>query len=120
MRKIASNPNSIIPISISVSGQENKSEKTLSKSIKDWEGAVYELEVNYAGFSAKTNTPAKLKKYSKLKKRLNKQIITLQKGSGRMGNQPVGTTDRSASGKDLRQPSPLPYHIRWSRLLLER
>ena len=47
-------------------------------------------------------------------------LSTLQKGSGRMGNQPVGTTDRSASGKDIRQPSPLPYHIRWSRLLLER
>ena len=46
--------------------------------------------------------------------------LLCKKGSGRMGNQPVGTTDRSASGKDLRQPSPLPYHIRWSRLLLER
>lgn len=85
MKKIGIILLGLLAISISVSGQENKSEKTLSKSIKDWEGAVYELEVNYAGFSTKTNTPAKLKKYSKLKKRLNKQILKGRKGYDAVG-----------------------------------
>lgn len=75
----------VFAFSISMNAQETKDEKVLARNIKDFEGAVYELENNYAGFTTKTGTPTKLKKYLKLKDRLHKEVL-----KGREGAEVVG------------------------------
>ena len=54
MKKIGIILLGLLTISISIYGQESKKDKALSKSLKDFEGAVYELEVNYAGLDRKS------------------------------------------------------------------
>ena len=78
MKKIGIILLGLLTISMSIYGQESKKDKALSKSLKDFEGAVYELEVNYAGFATKTSSPSKSKQYSKLKTKLHKPKIRKQ------------------------------------------
>ena len=85
MKKIGIILLGLLTISISIYGQESKKDKALSKSLKDFEGAVYELEVNYAGFATKTSSPSKSKQYSKLKTKLHKEILNGRKGYDAVG-----------------------------------
>lgn len=70
---------------ISVNGQESKREKAISLGLKDYEGAVYEVENNYAGFSSKTSSPVKLEEYLKLKEKLHKDILNGREGTDAVG-----------------------------------
>ena len=75
----------LLTIAISVNGQESKKEKTISLGLKDYEGAVYEIENNYAGFPSKTSNPAKLEEYIKLKEKLYKDILNGREGADAVG-----------------------------------
>lgn len=58
----------------SVLGQEIKTSDVSSVSIQDFEGAVYELENNYAGFPILEDDPIRLKEYSVLKTKLYNKV----------------------------------------------
>ena len=75
----------LLTIAISANGQETKKDKAISLSLKDYEGAVYEVENNYAGFSSKTSTPARLEEYLKLKEKLHKDILNGREGADAVG-----------------------------------
>ena len=66
----------LLTISLSVLGQEAKNNNAFSVSIKDFGGAIYELENNYAGFPILADNPIKYKEYSELKIKLyNKKFF---------------------------------------------
>lgn len=75
----------LLTIAISANGQETKKDKAISLSLKDYEGAVYEVENNYAGFSSKTSSPVKLEEYLKLKEKLHKDILNGREGADAVG-----------------------------------
>ena len=75
----------LLIISTIVNGQESKKERTISLGLKDYEGAVYEVENNYAGFSLKTSSPVKLEEYIKLKEKLYKDILNGREGADAVG-----------------------------------
>ena len=75
----------LLTIAISANGQETKKEKAISLGLKDYEGAVYEVENNYAGFSSKTSSPVKLEEYLKLKEKLHKDILNGREGADAVG-----------------------------------
>ena len=85
MKKIGIILLGLLTISISIYGQETNKDKALSRNLNDFEGAVYELEVNYAGFATKTSTPSKSKQYSKLKTKLHKEILNGREGVDAVG-----------------------------------
>lgn len=64
----------LLTISLSVLGQEAKNNNAFSISIKDFGGAIYELENNYAGFPILADIPIKYKEYSELKIKLYNKI----------------------------------------------
>lgn len=64
----------LLTISLSVLGQETKTNNVFSVCIQDFEGAVYELENNYAGFPILADNPIKFKEYSELKIKLYNKI----------------------------------------------
>ena len=75
----------LLTIAISANGQETKKDQAISLGLKDYEGAVYEVENNYAGFSSKTSTPARLEEYLKLKEKLHKDILNGREGADAVG-----------------------------------
>ena len=75
----------LLTIAISANGQETKKDQAISLGLKDYEGAVYEVENNYAGFSSKTSSPVKLEEYLKLKEKLHKDILNGREGADAVG-----------------------------------
>lgn len=75
----------LFAISMSSYGQDTKKQQALIRSIRDFEGAVYEVEENYAGFVSKTSDPAKLKEYTKLKNKLHKGVLNGEDGVDAVG-----------------------------------
>lgn len=75
----------LLIVAISVNGQESKKERTILLGLKDYEGAVYEVENNYAGFPSKTSDPAKFEEYVKLKEKLHKDILHGREGADAVG-----------------------------------
>lgn len=74
-----------LTIAISVSGQESKKDRAMLLGLRDYEGAVYEVENNYAGFSSKTSDPTKLESYIKLKEKLYRDILNGREGADVVG-----------------------------------
>ena len=75
----------LLAVAISVNGRESKKERTILSGLRDYEGAVYEVENNYAGFSSKTGDPAKKQEYVKLKEKLHKDILNGREGADAVG-----------------------------------
>ena len=75
----------LLTIAISANGQETKKDQAISLGLKDYEGAVYEVENNYAEINTKTSTPARLEEYLKLKEKLHKDILNGREGADAVG-----------------------------------
>ena len=75
----------ILAASLSANGQESTNERAISLELKDFDGAVYEVENNYAGFSSKTSDPARHEEYVNLKDKLYKDVLNGRNGADAVG-----------------------------------